>query len=339
LQKNNNLTPIIVLALVALTLLATGYISKQPKTDQEPPIYTILNPPDDVTCMVEQNNVLWVGGKAGVIGIDIETHEAFYIDCDERMTYTRHMLLDGDTLWIGHDRGLTRYTQSGYTTLTAGDGMVEDRVNFLMKTSDGTLWAGTWHGAYYYREGEWSRITKDDGLLDNFVNTMIEDNHGGIWYGSYVAPLGGISINMNGEWQYFNTENGLVHNNIVQFFEDEDGSIWASTGLMSVGAAIRFEYRDDKWVIAEVFDNTDGLPLGKIRSVFRDSDGLLWIGSENEGLAVETPNGFKILKMADGLSNDEVKVYYVDPAGNLWLGTRNGITILSRSDIAEIRGS
>jgi len=339
LRKNSNRTPIIVLALVAITLLSMAYISKQNTGDNEPPVYTILNPPGDVTSMVERGETLWVGGKEGVVGVNIETHNVFLLDCSERMTYTRHMLLDGDTLWIGHDRGLTWYNSSGCETLSPEDGMVDDRVNYLLKTGDGTLWAGTWHGAYYYRDGHWSRITESDGLLDNYVNVMFEDSHGGIWYGSYVAPNGGISIHKaNGEWQYFTTENGLIHNNIVQFYEDTDGSIWVSTGLMTVGAAIRFEFNDGEWRIAEVLNDADGLPLGKIRSVFRDTNGFLWVGSENEGLALETPSGFKILRREDGLSHDEVKVYYVDPTGSIWLGTRDGITILSESDVSDIRG-
>jgi ligand-binding sensor domain-containing protein len=340
LQKNSNLTPIIVLALVALTLFGMAYISKQDTGDSEPPVYTILNPPGDVTSMVEQDETLWVGGKEGVVGIDIETHTVFEIDSSERMTYTRHMLLDGETLWIGHDRGLTWYNSSGCKTLSSEDGMVDDRVNYLMKTSDDTLWAGTWHGAYFYRGGEWGRITVSDGLLDNYVNVIYEDSHGNLWYGSYVAPNGGISIHKpNGEWQYFTTENGLVHNNIVQFYEDTDGSIWVSTGLMTVGAAIRFEWNDDLWQIVEVLDDADGVPLGKIRSVFRDSQGYLWVGSENDGLAIETSAGFKILRREDGLSHDEVKVYYVDPYGSIWLGTRDGLTIMTESDLEEIRGS
>ena len=337
-MEKNNTTPILVLGLVALILGGMIYLVNQNPPEIEPPVWTILNPPSDVTCMVEQDGVLWVGGKAGVVSIDIETKEVEDIPCSERMTYTRHMLLDGDTLWIGHDRGLTRYTADGCRTLTEQEGMVDDRVNYLLKTND-TLWAGTWHGAYYLRDSEWNRITVNDGLLDNYVNTMIEDSYGGIWFGSYTAPNGGISIYMDGEWQYFSTDNGLVHNNIVQFFEDTDGSIWVSTGLMDVGAAIKFTYNGEAWEIAEVLDDSDGLPLGKIRSVYRDPDGYLWIGSENNGLSVETDEGFKILTTEDGLSHDEVKVYFVASDGGLWLGTRNGITVLSKDDLVDIRGS
>lgn len=338
MQKNNT-TPVLVLALVALTLVTMAYLGKKDTPDIEPPVWTILNPPSDVTCMVEQDGVLWVGGKAGVVGIDIDTKEVSDIPCNERMTYTRHMLIDDGVLWIGHDRGLTRYTEERCRTLTEEEGMVDDRVNYLMKTSDDTLWAGTWHGAYYLRDGVWSRITVNDGLLDNYVNTMIEDSHGGLWFGSYTAPEGGISVYMDGEWQYFTTDNGLVHNNIVQFFEDTDGSIWVSTGLMDVGAAIRFTYNGEAWELAEVLDDSDGLPLGKIRSVYRDPDGSLWIGSENNGLSVETESGFRILTTEDGLSHDEVKVYYLASDGGLWLGTRNGITVLSSDDLVDIRGS
>ena len=338
-MEKNNTTPILVLGLVALILGGMMYLVKQDPPEVEPPIWTILNPPSDVTCMVEQDGVLWVGGKAGVVSIDIETKEVTDIPCSERMTYTRHMIVDGDTLWIGHDRGLTLYTADECRTLTEQEGMVDDRVNYLMKASDGVLWAGTWHGAYFLKEGIWNKITEDDGLLDNYVNTMIEDDYGGVWYGSYTAPKGGISIYMDGEWQYFSTENGLVHNNIVQFFKDTDGSIWASTGLMNIGAAVRFEYNGGKWVIAEILDDSDGLPLGKIRSVYRDPDGYLWIGSENNGLSLEIADGFRILTTDDGLSHDEVKVYFVASDGGLWLGTRNGITILSKDDLVDIRGS
>jgi len=334
----NNTTPILVLILVALILGGMVYLGKQNPSDVEAPVWTILNPPSDVTCMVEQDGVLWVGGKAGVVSIDIETKEVADIPCSERMTYTRHMLLDGDTLWIGHDRGLTRYTADECRTLTEQEGMVDDRVNYLLKTND-TLWAGTWHGAYYLRDCKWSRITVDDGLLDNYVNTMIEDSYGGIWFGSYTAPNGGISIYMDGEWQYFSTDNGLVHNNIVQFFEDTDGSIWVSTGLMDIGAAIKFTFNGESWEIAEMLNDSDGLPLGKIRSVFRDPDGYLWIGSENNGLSVQTEDGFRILTTEDGLSHDEVKVYFVASDWGLWLGTRNGITVLSKDDLLDIRGA
>jgi len=339
LKSQSNSTVFLVLGLMVVTLLAMVYLGGRDTAEPEEPKYTILNPPGDITCMVEQEGVLWVGGKSGVIGIDLETLDLVEVPCNERMTYTRHMLLDNDTLWVGHDRGLTEITPGGCRTLTPAEGMVDDRVNYLLKSKDGTLWAGTWHGAYYLRDGVWRSITKSDGLLDNYVNTMIEDRYGGIWFGSYSAPNGGISIYMNGEWQYFTTDNGLVHNNIVQFYEDYDGSIWAATGLMNVGAAIRFEYVEGRWVIAEILDHEDGLPPGKIRSIFRDPESYLWIGSENEGLAVETSAGFKILRASDGLSHDEVKVFYVARNGSLWLGTRNGITILTKQDIEELRDS
>jgi ligand-binding sensor domain-containing protein len=313
-----------------------GYMGRQSPPETEPSKYTILDPPSDVTCMVEQDDILWVGGKEGVVKIDIETKSVQDIQCDERMTYTRHMLIYNETLWIGHDRGLTWYNNSGCKTLTEKDGMVEDRVNYLMEASDGALWAGTWHGAYYYKGG-WKCITEADGLLDNYVNVMIEDKYGGIWFGSNTAPKGGISIYIGGEWQYFTTDNGLVHNTIVHFYEDTDGSIWASTGLLDIGAAIKFQYVDGEWKIGKVLDDSNGLPEGKIRSVYRDNDGYLWVGSEDNGLAIEDHDGFNILTRDDGLSHGEVKVYYVDKDNNIWLGTRSGITLLSKSDIEKIR--
>jgi ligand-binding sensor domain-containing protein len=312
-------------------------LQKREPVEVENPVWTIIRPPSDITTMVDSGDIIWVGGKDGVVGINEETHELLDFQCEQRLTYTRNMLWEDGVLWIGHDRGLTRWTEDGWYTYTEDDGMVTDRVNYVMRDTDGVLWAGTWHGAYFDDGSGWDRITTEDGLLNNNVNTIKQHSNGDIWFGSYTTPKGGISVITDEGWQYFSTENGLVHNNIVQFYEDKDGSMWASTGLMTVGGGVQFKVEADKWVISDLLTSEDGIPEGKVRSIFRDAGGVLWVGTEDQGMALLDNNGIRVISVDNGLSHDEVKVYLEDGYGYLWLGTRDGITLLTREDIQEIK--
>jgi len=304
--------------------------------DEEGP-WRIIRPPGDVTCMVPMGDTLWVGGKEGVVGVSLTDGSLVEFPCDVKLSYVRHMVADRGGLLIGHDNGLTNYTGIGCVTLTAADGLVDGRVNYVLRSSDGRLLAGTAQGAYVCSGGGWTRLTEEDGLLSDTVNVMLEDAGGGLWFGSDTAPLGGISILQGGQWTYFTTENGLPHNDINSLYLDSDGSVWAATGLLDRGGAVHFVQGGDGWIIDAVLDVDDGLPLGKIRSVYRDPGGVLWIGSENNGLARLEGGGVQVFTQAEGLSHEEVKVMWTDPWGSLWLGTRDGVTVLSPEDQEAIK--
>ena len=323
-------------ALVLLVLAALPALI--PGDEEEAGPWTIIRPPSDVTCMVPLGGTLWVGGKLGVVGISLSDRSLVGFPFDVKLSYVRHMVADRGGLLIGHDNGLTNYTGSECVAITAEDGLVDGRVNYLLKARGGTLWAGTGQGAYYDDGGGWRRLTKDEGLMYNAVNVMLEDEVGGLWFGSDVAPLGGISILRGGRWTYFTTDNGLPHNDINGFYLDGDGSVWAATGLLDRGGAVHFVLSGGEWVISEVLTDEDGLPAGKVRSIYRDPGGVLWIGSENNGLARLGGGGVQVLTQAQGLSHEEVKVLWTDPGGSLWLGTRNGVTVLSPEDQRELGG-
>ena len=320
----------VAIALVVLAALPALIPSDGGDGEEEP--WRIIREPGDVTCMVPLGDTLWVGGKLGVVGISLDDGSLVDFPCDIKLSYVRHMIADRGGLLIGHDNGLTNYTTSGCVAITASDGLVDGRVNYLLSDSGGVLWAGTGQGAYYNDGGGWLRLTVDDGLLNNVVNVMLEDAEGGLWFGSDVAPLGGVSVLRGGVWTYFTTGNGLPHNDINSLYLDADGSVWAATGLLDRGGAVHFVQSGGEWTISEVLTADDGLPGGKVRSVYRDPGGVLWIGSENNGLARLEGGSIQVFTQKEGLSHEEVKVMWTDPGGSLWLGTRNGVTVLSPDD-------
>ena len=68
------------------------------------------------------------------------------------------------------------------------------------------------------------------------------------------------------------------------------------------------------------FTMKDGLPSMGIRCVFKDSRGLIWIGTDG-GLCKYDGKTFKILKASDGMTASKIWSIAEDEKGNLWFGS------------------
>ena len=62
----------------------------------------------------------------------------------------------------------------------------------------------------------------------------------------------------------------------------------------------------------------DGLPSNSIKCFFKDSRGLLWIGTE-AGLCCYDGSTYKIFNEINGLKNNEIWSIAEDNKHNLWL--------------------
>jgi ligand-binding sensor domain-containing protein len=299
-----------------------------------------LRPPGDIFALLLDGTTLWCGGVDGVCAVDTRTRTVTaVVDAGRPMTYVRGMAQDrSGALWFASERGLVRWSSGVATWFTSKDGLPDNRVNSVIVTRSGDLWAGTWRGAARRTAGGWEVLHASDGLADDMTRVMLEDSGGSLWFGSYVAPAGGLAIRNASGWQMFSTAAGLPHNNVVSLLEVPDGTVWVGTGFLDDGGAVQFEREGDGWQVRRVLDKLGGLAGGKARSIYVTRDGTLVVGSEFQGIAIETQGGFRVLTIADGLSNDEVKVMTEDRDGNLWCGTRDGLTIIDRQTLLNIQG-
>ena len=290
----------LVIIFLTLTRLPGAIFPAAPPP--EPAGWSIFRPPSDVYALAIGSGSLWAGGKDGVMRLDLQSPpgKAFEgVQCDQKLEYVRALLVDQDgTLWIGHDQGLSRKDASGCVTLTEKDGLPDKRVNALLRDRQGQLWVGTWGGAAVLSNGTWRTMRSQDGLLVDMVNVMMEDAQGALWFGSMVAPQGGVSILSNGRWQYLTTANGLPHNNVQALAQDRQGAVWVATGLLERGGTARLEQSAGQWKVAQVFDSQSGLAGNKGRSLLVDQGGRVWVGSEYDGLARQTPAGWEVLNTA-----------------------------------------
>jgi ligand-binding sensor domain-containing protein len=301
---------------------------------EEPPLpgWQVIRPPYDVNALAESGNIIWAGGKSGLFRLAVGNGDLIEeVIHNPPFEHVRALLVDDEnnTLWVGHQTGLSQLKDGLWRTYTQEDGLPDNRVNALMIDDERRLWVGTWSGVAI-RDGDgWRTLTQVDGLLEDMVNIMLQDHYGGIWFGSYVAPKGGISYLRDGSWQYFDIENGLPHNNITSLVETIDGHVWVGTGLLDRGGACQLTFSEAGWQIVQVLVRDDGLAGEKVRSIFQDNAGVLWFGSEYDGVALRSGDTWFRLDITDGISHSEVKTILQDVDGNIWLGTRDGLTRIS----------
>jgi ligand-binding sensor domain-containing protein len=133
------------------------------------------------------------------------------------------------------------------------------------------------------------------------------------------------------------TGTGLPHNNVVSIRQMSDGTVWVGTGIVDQGGAVQLRRgADGVWRVIRTLDQAGGLAGNKARSIYVTRSGALIVGSEYEGMVVQTLQGFRVLTMDDGLSSDEVKSMVEDAQGNLWCATRDGLTVIDRETLNAI---
>ena len=170
------------------------------------------------------------------------------------------------------------------------------------------------------------------------VNVLFRDNQGGMWFGSYVAPRGGLSYLKDGKWQLFSSADGLPHDDITSIVQINSGDVWIGTGFLYRGGAARFGFAANGVAIRQVLTQKDGLAGGKVRSEFQDKDGVMWFGSEYDGLARWGTDGkWRVLTEKAGLPHYEVMAMLQDADGSLWMGTQNGVVRLNYAALQALR--
>ena len=342
-----NKRSIIILICFFTLLTAAGVIyqilSREPQAEQYDNL-EILFPGIEISELFDDGQRLWTGTADGIYLLDRDSGSTIKkLDAPIHMIYSAMITKTEDGLvWAGHEDGLSAFDAdlNEIYRFEAPD-IPGGRVNALLADSDG-LWAGSQEGAFRLANtgGEWKVeeiLTTDSGLVEDVVQ-VISKVGDELWFGSYLAVgKGGISIRTNHGWKYLSTEEGIPHRYINAILPLKDGRVLIGSGQMIYGGLSVAEKISDGWSITANFDQKDGIPGMKVRWLFLDSLGKLWITTEAEGILIlddpdmlkSTPITGLILKKENGLADDEVKC--IEECDNcFWLGGKYGLTRLGK---------
>ena len=183
-------------------------------------------------------------------------------------------------------------------------------------------------------------------ISNDTVTAILIDHLKNIW----VATYGGLDLLdfKTGTFTHFSHDpsepTSLSHNRIRALYEDHQGNLWVGTGLAwdwnDKGGLNRFD-RTSGTFTRYMHDtkNKNSLVNNKVRSIFEDSRGTLWVGTLGDGLhTLDRKTGLFTRypynpAQPNGLSRPPVKTLFdhitfitEDAEGFIWIGTlANGL--------------
>jgi ligand-binding sensor domain-containing protein len=265
-------------------------------------------------------------------------------------------------LWFGTDNGLVRfdgmdwkiYQATSEKQTLAGNGLLNVIYDFFDSMHE--LWIATSNGvsvmeinadmdAFTYATPYF--MANEDVLLpSNTVTSVAIDEHHARWFGTDA----GIAGFFGSKWKAYKSADhfDLTSDNITSIFSKDDTTYFASIG----GGVMRMTYYLDATTTASPLDNWGFIASNNVYSVFVDSRGAKWCGTdkgvsrfENRDLRVMgnwitfttdtvftstlkkgIPYDSTYVIQGGALIDDMVTAIGEDKHGVLWFGTPKGVT-------------
>ncbi len=253
---------------------------------------------------------LWVGGSS-LLMLDGGRTVEYPLEGGSSARVKSILQTRDGVLWVGTVSGLERLN-AGATGRFSRVPEVSGTVRVLREARDGVLWAGTiGEGVFFFQAGRFTRMRAPDYLPSDTVLSLLEDHEGNLWVGTQTGLMR-LSTTPVSTFPL----PGAAGSDFSTIYQDVDKSLWiASTRL--------YRYSGQS---ARPFRFSGPLADIRIRNLFRDRAGVLWVGTDGHGLwRIEGSHTVQYTKR-DGLINDFVRAVYQGRDGSLWIGTDEGVS-------------
>ena len=245
---------------------------------------------DPVNDLVTDDKYLWIATAQGVIRFDKSAHWTDLHEAENGLadTFVKVADVGGRTLWVGTDKGVSKYNTlsddpNAWETFTRADdvdtmllsqeyanSLVDNRVTSIA-VGDRYVWVGTERGISRYdmKKEIWVTYAKQEGLHHDEVSSICIDGDW-VWFGTE----GGVSrLNTRTEeWDVFTSSDGLASDPITSIVATDD-FVWF--GSFDAGVS-RYNKATTEW---KHFTQRDGLSHNRVFALATDGD-FLWVGTE-----------------------------------------------------------
>jgi len=239
-------------------------------------------------------------------------------------------------IWFGTRKGLASWDPQSLKFEPVGDSLAErdDWITALLWDKKGNRWIGKRGGGLVRISpgGKETFFRHDKDMRGSIghdnISTAFESSDGTL----YVGTFGAGAYRFDHETERFtrlNNPSNSAGNLVQSITENSEGEIWVSTDTdisilpKNAEALIPFE---------ELFPNAQKLSSKGAVAILQDSNGVVWIGSENQGLDRFNRNTGAVANFnaaVDGLPDNQVQSLIKDGNDLLWISTRTGIAQLN----------
>lgn len=316
--------------------------------------YSIIS--DFITAILKDGEGnLWIGSIDGLSKIDpitdlrdpINWHNYNQTNTQGGLVGNFVVAIEEDNegnIWIGiRDHGIvivnpTAMTDqdplldlNNWTVVNSDSQLLSLTVFAVEKDVLGNIWVGTKGGVSRYD----SDIHQIGGKWDLFpelgdVRSIFADSHGDVWFGRAGEGVARVRAENSEESEEF-----FLARDAVAIGEDSDGHIWFGTVDPFFGIFVvdpKSDLNDfGNWF---EFKQQDGLASNINTSILRDSEGDMWIGTNESGISKYDISWLNFTFVNDfNLRFTNVTTIAEDDSNNLWFGTDDdGLRIVNLHD-------
>jgi ligand-binding sensor domain-containing protein/signal transduction histidine kinase/DNA-binding response OmpR family regulator len=289
-----------------------------------------------------ESGVLWIGSYNGGISYFSKWDKPFvHHEAKKNGLSDNHITCitedkDGN-LWVGTDGGgvnfireKTRQFQYFQHEENNGNSLLSNAVLSILCDSRNDIWIGTFNGGLDFLDRKKNKLkhfiyspTNAKALGGEHVSALYEDKLGNIWIGTMTGGLHLYDREKDSftRFQYDPAiKESIIDNFIIGICEDRKGGLLIQTGK---GLEV-FDYKRKTF---KRFGTSFAINFDVPSSVHEDSQGNLWIGSQEEGLfKIKRPeNKLTVFTEKDGLPSNSISGILEDNEGNLWISTLKGL--------------
>jgi ligand-binding sensor domain-containing protein len=199
-------------------------------------------------------------------------------------------------------------------------------VNAIAVDGVGAIWVGTTSGVVRF-----DSVGAKGRLFDKEIDarTIFTDSRGYVWFGTFGDGVWRVHQDSLEAWQHYNPIGGKYRFSYIRAIaEDKDGFLWFGHAVSNTPPSVSVIdprtnlYDRSNWV------DFDVATAYNVSSMFRDSDGNMWIGTVANGLTQYDDTWTTFVASRDpnigGLSDNTIRALTIDNQHNLWVGTENG---------------
>lgn len=235
-------------------------------------------------------------------------------------------------LWIGtEDAGLNKYDPKtdrfeNFTINPDGSGLSYYNIHGLLPLGD-ELWIGTFeHGldVMDIKTGKVIRHYSADGtngaLRSDFVIDIYRSRAGSL----YILTSAGVHLYRPATDDFEVVDSFPPDHHYSCIYEDKEGTLWA--GTYWDGLYYHNPKTEEKGFYTHDEQNAKSVSSNVINSIFQDSEGRLWITTENGLNRFDfDQKSFEHYTKRDGLPSNVSYSILEDDRGNLWISTAGGM--------------
>lgn len=300
------------------------------------PLRTDIDVGNDIRAIFKSSlNEMWIGSAFEGISI-IGSNNNLKINLENGLSSNHIRCLTEDKegrIWAGTVGGGIAVVENKkvVATILDKDGLSSNNVKSLLTTKDGKIWAGTTRGVAVYDGLKLVyKLTNNNGLSSNEILSLAEDHSGNVWIGTNK----GLCVFKNGK--VIKIKSIPDRTRIKSILVDRKDQVWIGTRL-GVAKIVSEKVLNRNFSITW-FTKKNGLSNNRVRCLYEDQSGAIWIGTYFGGINTLFNESFSLYNQGHGLTDDAVSMLRENAIDStLWLGIYGaGINVFNKGVVHSI---